>query len=915
MAPGQLLLHVLGPITLTCGGVAVALPARQHRRLLAAFAVAAGAPRSRDQLVEALWGEDPPRSADKVLQQYVSQLRRAVPDIPLRTTGAGYALELDPDALDAARFERLLGEARDALRDDAPAGAAGLLREALSCWHGDAYGEFAGELFAAADADRLENLRRDAVEDRIDADLALSRHADLLSEVRALAAADPLRERLQALAMVALYRSGLQAEALGVYRVARQALVEELGVEPGAALRDVHRRVLEQDASLMEPATGPSATLPTAVNPLRGRDRELAELAVLLRSDEVRLLVLTGAGGSGKTRLAVEAARSAATGFTHGAVLVELADVRDPAELPAALCMRLGIARQSADPMADLTAALRTRELLLVLDNLEQLRAAGPLLVTLLKSAPRLRLMVTSRVVLHVSGEHVYPVDPLDGEAATALFFERAREAGAGADTADPLTVRLLCARLDRLPLAIELAAARLRSLTADELLARLDARLPVLAGGPTDLPARQQTLAATLEWSHDLLEPAEQVALARLSVFAGRFSLSAAEAVCDASLELLSTLVDSSLLTRSVSGGGSRYGMLETVRAFADRRLHDLGEQEALRRRHAQHALQLATTFGLSVEAIGTAVPQRHAAAVAEWPDLRAALDWAAAHDPALALELNLQLEQHWIVSNPREGAERIAELLRADGLPLELRARAHRDLGGCQQISGDAPRSGESYATSRALYEELGDDLGVLRLEHRLVTSDMASGNWAAARARIDRALPRARAAGYEAVEIDLLMALGNVAYEDGRIQDAYDLTLDGLALYRRLGRWPWGEALALGTLAEAASELGRLSQAEEHAREALVLSVEVGDRINVVLSLAALVVVALAAKREERAGVLWGAIEAEEQRAFLGRWNEFRDEYASQVAAGSSADLERGRAYGRGLRVEAAVDYALA
>lgn len=916
MAAGQAFLHVLGPIALTCDGVEVALPARQHRRLLAAFAVAAGAARSRDQLVDALWGEEPPRSADKVLQQYVSQLRRIAPDLPMRTIGAGYALELEPGGLDAGRFEQLLGEAREALRADAPAAAAALLRQALQCWRGGAYGEFAGELFAAADADRLENLRRDAVEDRVEADLALGRHADVLSEVRALAAADPLRERLQALAMVALYRAGLQAEALGVYRVARDALVDELGVEPGATLRDVHRRVLAQDASLAEPTIGPAAaTLPPAINPLRGRDRELAELTVLLRSEDVRLLVLTGAGGSGKTRLAVEAARAAAPGFAHGAVFVELADVRDPAQLLPALCARLGVVRQAADPLTDLAAALRARELLLVLDNLEQLRAAGPVLVALLRDAPRLRLLVTSRVVLHVSGEHVYPVDPLDGEAADALFRERARESDTRATGADPATVRRLCARLDGLPLAIELAAARLRSLTANELLARLDARLPVLAGGPTDLPARQQTLAATVAWSHDLLEPGEQVALARLSVFAGRFSLAAAEAVCEVTLDVLARLVDSSLLTRTVVGGGSRYGMLETVREFAEGRLLEMGGQDEVRRRHAQHFHAVATAYGLSVEAICSGVPHRHAAAVAEWPDLRAALDWAAVEEPRLALELALQLEQHWIVRNPREGATRISALLRTDGLPPELTARAHRDLGGSLQISGDVAGATEHYEASLALYRQMGDELGVLRLEHRLATTDMSRGDWGAVRRRVDAALPRARAADHATVEIDLLGVLADLAFVEERMSEAYDLALEVLTKYRHLGGWPWGEALTLAMLAEVAGRLGQVPLAEQHACEALTLSVDLGDRINVVSSLAVLATVALAAHDEERAGVLWGAVEAEEQRAFLGRWEEYREEYAAQIAAATGPALERGRARGRGLRVEAAVAYALA
>ncbi|MCY7373923.1 MAG: AAA family ATPase, partial [Spirochaetaceae bacterium] len=748
MGPGQVSLRVLGRMRLFSGGSEVPLPARQVRRLMAALAVAGGA-RSRRQLVTDLWGEAPPRSADKVLQQYVSQLRRAAPALSLTTTDTGYALALAAEAHDARLFEDLVASGRQALRAQDPALAASVLRRADALWSGRAYEEFAHEGFATAEANRLEDLRREALEDRWEAELALGRHATLHAELTASATAEPLRERLQGLAMLAAYRAGEQGAALEVFRRAREALVEELGVDPGPGLRDLQRRVLEQDPSLAL-TTEPLGTtgLPAALNALRGRATELAELRALLRQDDVRLLVLTGAGGSGKSRLALEVAREAAGAFAHGSAFLELADVRDPARLPEELCRRLGVPRLSPDALEDLAQALRARELLLVLDNLEQLRAGGAVLVELLRRTSGLRLLVTSRVVLHLSGEHVYPVDPLAEHDAAALLVERAGASVAGLSDQEQV-LRRLCLRLDRLPLAIELAATRLRSLTPAELLARLDERLPSLARGARDLPARQQTLQATLEWSHDLLEPVEREALARLAVFPSGCSLASAQAVCDVPLEVLSTLVDHHLLSRSVGGDGSRFGMLETVRAFAAERLALLEDREQLHRRHAERALEVALSLGLAADARGGEVRQRHADVAAEAADLHQALDWAAEHDPVLGLRIAIALEQHWITSDPRDGVRQFERLLTANVvLPPALHATALRDLAGSVEVSGDWPRAEGIYLRSLALFQELDDEAGTLSLRHRLANMHLRRGDLPAARAATEQALSAARA-----------------------------------------------------------------------------------------------------------------------------------------------------------------------
>lgn len=920
MADGAASLEVLGPLRLLVAGVEAPLHARKVRQLLASLSLAPGIPRSRARLVEALWGDAPPRSADKVLQQYVSQLRAVLPpEITIRTSEAGYALELDPGLLDASLFQRLVAEGGRALREGDHVLAAASLRRALALWQGSAFQEFEDEGFFVLEAARLDGLRLDAMEDRLEADLALGRHTEVLSEVRALAAAQPLRERLSGLAMVALYRAGMQGEALEAYRGTRQALVDELGVEPGSQLQDLHRRVLSQDEELASPVGRSSGAiaLPSPVNPLRGREHDLAALHSLLRREDVRLLVLTGAGGSGKTRLAIEAARIAAPDFAHGCVLVELAALRNPAALMATLCSALGVPLQSPAPLADLVAALQHRELLLVLDNVEQLRAATPDLVELLRQAPRVRLLVTSRVVLHLSGEHVYPVDPLPGPAATALFLERAREAGAAAaaSQADEEVISRLCSRLDNLPLAIELAASQLRTLTPLEVLTRLETHLPGLAGGPHDLPARQQTLQATLQWSYEQLDGTERRALARISVFADSATFAAVEAVCDVDVDVLAALVDHHLVTRTVTPSGSRYSMLETVREFAHHRLVAAGELDQVRRRHAEHALALADTLGLSAEVLGTGVPQRHAVAVTEQANLRTALDWAETNDPLLGLRLMLALIQFWVTTAPREGARRFEALLERAGpnIPPDLHARALCDLGGATEVGGDWQRAAVHYERSFELFEQLGDALGSLMLRHRLANIHVCRGDVVGARSALAQALALAREGGHGFVEAELLMTLSTLELQDGEVAAAYGHQVEALFGFRAHGGWPWGEALALANLAELAVLTGSTQEAEVHGRDALRASRTLGDRISTASALGVLAAVAVTAGDDERAGRLWGAVEAEQERGPLGRRGNGAD-LLDEVLACPSAALQHGRDLGRQLRLDEAVRYAL-
>jgi len=912
-------IRVLGPVELVAEYGPVPLGAPKQRRLLCALVVHAGEARSADLLIDAIWGPSPPASAAKLLQTYVSQLRKALrAPARIRTRGAGYALELEDESLDAARFERLLSQGRAASRERNPALAASLLRRALGLWRGQAYGDFAYEEFARAEAERLEELRLVALEERIEAELALGRHDDLLPELRSLAAIHPGRERLQAQAMLALYRCGRQSEALDLYSDASARLRDELGLEPSAELRELQRRILQQDAELAIAAVAEAAAsaLPAPPNRLLGRGRELAELRELLRRrDEMRLLVLTGAGGSGKTRLALEAARETAESFANGAAFVNLAPLRDPGLVLGAIARALGIPDVSGeDSLQTLAAALRARELLLLVDNAEHVRAAAPSFVELLARAPHLTLLVTSRVVLHLSGEQVYPVEPLTVRAAVALFLERALEAEPcfHPDAAAEQAIRRICERLDGLPLAIELAASRVRALSPVELLDRLDPRLPLLTGGPRDLPARQQTLRATLEWSYGLLADAESRDLCYLAVFAGGCTLEAAEAVSGTTFERLSSLIDANLLRQAATAKGSRYSMLETIREYATERLDALADVEALRRRHADYFLELARSAKLSSESRGE---QRHDLVISEQANIRAAIDWAAAAgEVALALELMVALENFWTATDPFEGVRRLEVLLgRAGDVPMPLRARALRALCSAATLAGDLELAERAIRESLDAFRAVGDELGIGNLLHRLAASALNLGEPARARAPLEESLEISRRHGFRKGELQAIGTLGYLAQMQGDAPQAVTLLEQSAAMAAQEG-FTWWQATMLANLAELELAQNRLDEAATHARQTLRLSRRIGDRQLSVYALAYLACVAAEDGDAHQAGRLWGALEAEEARRPLGAWEGEREQYAARVLAHAHAHLEEGLREGRELPLQAAIEEAL-
>jgi len=914
--------RVLGALEVVGDDGPVSLGASKQRRLLAALVIHGGETCSADALIDAVWGETPPVSARKLVQVYVSQLRRALPaGVRIVTIGSGYALDLDPASLDATRFERLLAEGRAALRQENSELAASLLGRALALWRGQAYADFTYEDFAHGEIERLEELRLVALEERIAAQLQLGRHADLLGELCSLAAAHPQRERLQGQAMLALYRCERQTEALDLYAEARTRLDKELGLEPGTELRELQRRILRQDPGLSLPTRAPQPlfALASPPNALLGRERELEELRTMLTRTDMRLLVLTGAGGSGKTRLALELARETAALFANGAAFAELAPIRDPRLVVAAICRALDVHEvPNQEPLETLIDALRPRELLLVVDNAEHLRAAAPTYVELLANVPRLTILVTSRAVLHLSGEHVYPVEPLADEAAVALLIERAREAeprfNPGPADEDPM--RRICRRLDGLPLAIELAASRIRTLTPAELLARLEPRLPLLTGGPRDLPARQQTLRATLEWSFELLEEQEQRDVTRLAVFAGGCTLDAAEAVCGTTVESLASLVDHNLLRRRPSPEGSRYSLLETVREFvldqADAAKSDRGHA------HAEYFLGLAERAERAMPGPGDAAEL--ARLELEHDNLRAALAWMLrSGESELALRLASTLWRFWFVRGHLvEGRLWLERALEAPGSPPpELLAKA---LGAAARLIGqlgDLDAASTYAERSLELYRTNGDLAGLRSALGTLAYVLSNQGQLDRAAALQEEAIEVARTIGDSHGEAVNIANLGNVALNRRDYEQAESLFRRSRAMFGELGeREPlWYSLVAL---AFVALHKRRYDEAANLLAESLALCKEVGSKGGINTCLEVLAALAVARNRADDAARLLGC--AQQIQESIGLQLEafeqaLHDEtLLSTIEALGEEAFARERERGRQMTMDEAIAWAL-
>jgi predicted ATPase/class 3 adenylate cyclase/DNA-binding winged helix-turn-helix (wHTH) protein len=1071
--------RVLGPVEAWSDETRLALGGPQQVKLLAFLLLNANRAVSADGVIDAVWGAER-QGAAKRLQMGVLRLRRGLeplnnPDrLRLRTVSGGYLLSVAPGELDSEVFGDRVREGRSALDDSDPVRAIDSLTEALGLWRGPPLAEVAFDDFAQAEVRRLEELRLVALETRIDANLQLGRHVEVIAELEGLMAERPNREHLAGQLMLALYRAGRQGDALETYQHTRAHLASELGLEPGPALKALQTGILEQSAELKAPTPGdarpaaaanlhvgvadrdryrdsptangvgddlpalPAGTvtfiftdiedatdllrnlggevfgqelrrhrdriretavahhgrafgvegdavfivfsrasdavaaaqdlqaafaeepvrrrvgihtgeplvvdneyvgldvrkaaricaaahggqvlvsqatrelagdglrdlgeyrlkdltaperlfqlgggdfpplrtlrptnLPVQPGPLLGRRDELAELLTLARAN--RLVTLTGPGGSGKTRLALQLAVRLSDDYRDGAWWVPLAAITDPSLVAPTIAQSLGA-------RGELREHLAGKRVLLLLDNLEQVLDCAPLIADLLAGLPDLSVIATSRERLAITFEQEYSVPPLDEATAEELFVSRARQLVPAFEPDE--MVGEICRRLDRLPLALELASTRVKLMTTAQMLARIERRLDLLSKGRRDAPDRQATMRATIGWSYDLLPQPEQALFRRLGVFAGSFELEAAEAVCDADLDGLQSLIEKSLLRRD---GQNRFFLLELTREYALERLHAAREEAELSRRHADWAMQLAKRADEHLE---SAEQGRWLMRLeADTDNLRAALAWCSERDPEGAIALVSTVFGLWMMHGQlQELIPRLERALRTSAtLDTHTRAAGLRTLGSALSFTEQYDKAREPLEESLALFRQLGDQSGEASALTMLGMGFSNQGSFPRGIDLLQAALAISRENGDKRSVARVLNIIAGCYIDAGDLERAKPAIEEAVAIHKELGH-KGAAASDLGTLADVALAQGDHQQAERHAREALEMVTGVGDERNDLYSVAQLACAAALRRDVYAAGRLWAVAEATEKRLGMRMLTSERARYERIVA----------------------------
>jgi predicted ATPase/DNA-binding SARP family transcriptional activator len=863
-ASGRIDFRFLGRVEALRDGECLDVGGPRQRALLALLLLEPGRRVPADRLMDELWpGRPPPGGA--TLPSYVSRLRRALgPQVSINASDAGYAAAVDPEQVDIQRFERLVAEGQAALERGTAGRAVERFRSALVLWRGEPFMGVDGVSALQLEARRLDDVRLVALEGRIEADLALGGGSALVDELEALVHEHPYRERFWVQLMLALYRSQRQAEALEAYARARSVLASELGLEPGEELVRLHHDILRHEVAVAEPRERRDE-LPAPPSLFFGRESELDEIEHLLGGS--RLVTLTGVGGVGKTRLALEVARRALPDFSR-VVFVDLSGLSAGELVVGQVADRFDVSELAGSTLEELLATrIGHSTTLLLLDNCEHLReACGGLVATLLSRCGGLRVVATSRAFIGCEGETEYPVLPLVEPEAIELFLARARAVRPRlrGDGEARSTVAGICADLDCLPLAIELAAARARALSLEEIASRLGDRFRFLVSWRRLATARHRTLEGAMDWSYELLATDERMLLTRLSRFAGGFALPAVASVCfdgdeERAFDALEPLVAASLVVAVDEGAGTRYGLLETVRAYAAERLQE-PDATAVAARHAAYYSAFVGSLLDEVNRRGILVPLRRLDV--EEANLRVAFERfeRAGGDGALRLAAGLW-RWWWLKGQLGEGRERLRSALAAGGeTEPAVRVEALRGASTLALRQADVDSALALATDALVCARATGDSSLLARAEMALANAVSERGEYERAESLYRDAAERFRGSSTWEVATALLN-LGDLALNRGDLDEVDRAAGESLALMRGTGD-DAGIAVNLGNLAFAALERGDPVRAAELLLEGLERSSALGFPEWVAIMLVGLAATETAEGDTVRAARLLGA-----------------------------------------------------